>query len=369
MRQPDSVPVGGSAAAPPPVRQGRARVATAGGFAIGTGLLLAAVSIPSALEDGGIGALLGGALVVLVGLGFALAGLALILRERWAYWTCLGMSAALAIVTLVDGLRTGSGAIVSVLIYAVPVALLVRPSSHRRADRPFLAWRKRSGNGSSVPAQPQWTEGDERMHYTAALATHLVEERLHEWRPIPTRKRTDPGEIPLMETPVNPWTFRPVGDGTYMHRSSIAIGDTGFVATQQALTALGNAAAKWEAKENAKPRWVYEGYGEVLITDRRIHLLSADYNYSVYYGALDTVDLVNEENIYLRYNSDDGRDVHLQLNGFWAPLAFVLAAGSSFPNHPGWARHEWLPEGFEDHCARFGKEVPALRSPTERRPQ
>lgn len=206
-----------------------------------------------------------------------------------------------------------------------------------------------------------WEALDDYLFYTCGVVRDLGQGRVAERPPIPTMARLEPGEQSLAVGPAARASWRALGNGSYMHSSTVAFGSPTFVIGTMAASALGNAARRNQAEANAQPRWVADGPGEITITDRRAYFAHPQRWLNLTWTGLDTVDLVAPDVLQCAFNSSSGKFLTVRLHTLWASLMFVLAAQASFPAHPRLLFGGWLPPGFEAKCAAFGLSCPPVR--------
>ncbi|MFE0105875.1 hypothetical protein [Streptomyces sp. NPDC059009] len=203
---------------------------------------------------------------------------------------------------------------------------------------------------------------DDHLLYTCHVVEDLVAGRLADRTPIPSMARLAPGELSLAVGPAARATWRGLGDGSYTHTSTLAVGRTGFVIGSMVGTALGNAARRRQAAANAQERWVPDGQGEVTVTDRRAYFGHPQNWLDLGWSGLDTADLVAPDIFQCSFRDMyNGSAQTVQLHSFWASLVFVLAAHSAFPAHPRLLGGTWLPPEFEAKCQAYGRTCPQVR--------
>ncbi|MFE9568444.1 hypothetical protein ACFYMW_08075 [Streptomyces sp. NPDC006692] len=207
-----------------------------------------------------------------------------------------------------------------------------------------------------------WGALDDHLLYTCGVVHDLVAGRLANRPSLATMARLEPGERVLAVGPGARATWRGLGDGSYVHTSTMAFGSTGFVVGSMVGSALGNSARRRQAQANAQPRWVADGHGEVTVTDRRVNFGHPQSWLNLPWTGLDTVDLVGPDVFQCAFHSIHGNGYFtVQLHSLWASLIFALAAHAAFPAHPRLLSGSWLPPDFEARCAAAGRACPAVR--------
>ncbi|GAA2467538.1 hypothetical protein ACFPFX_11015 [Streptomyces mauvecolor] len=207
-----------------------------------------------------------------------------------------------------------------------------------------------------------WGMLDDHLLYTCGVVHDLVRGRLADRPSLPTMARLGPGERSLAVGPAARSTWRALGDGSYVHGSTVAFGSTGFVIGSMVGSALGNSARRCQAQANAQPRWVADGPGEVTVTNLRVYFGHPQSPLNLGWAGLDTVDLVAPDVFQCAFHDANGSGyVTVQLHSLCASLMFVLAAHASFPAHPRLLSHGWLPPDFEARCAADGWSLPPVR--------
>ncbi|MEV6976921.1 hypothetical protein [Kitasatospora sp. NPDC093806] len=203
---------------------------------------------------------------------------------------------------------------------------------------------------------PAWSWLDEYLWLSCDIIADLAEGRLERRPLVTTVARLEPGDRALAVGPAQRLTWRAVGNGSYTHRSVVAFGSPAFVLGSMAGSALGNSARRRAAANDAQPRWVVDGSGEITVTTRKVYFGHPQCPLDLAWGGLDTIDLVGPEVFQTSFcNINNGRQTTIQLRTPWASLLFVLAAVTAFPAHPRLLGRGWLPPDFEKRCANFGR--------------
>ncbi|MFI1769247.1 hypothetical protein ACH41H_45490 [Streptomyces sp. NPDC020800] len=123
-----------------------------------------------------------------------------------------------------------------------------------------------------------------------------------------------------------------------------------------ATSALGNSARRRAAANDAQPRWVTDGSGEITVTARKMYFGHPKCPLDLAWDGLDTIDLVAPEVFQTTFrNIHNGQQTTVQLHTPWASLLFVLAAVTAFPAHPRLLQRGWLPTDFEQRCTDIGR--------------
>ncbi|MBB5913520.1 hypothetical protein BJY24_002387 [Nocardia transvalensis] len=215
--------------------------------------------------------------------------------------------------------------------------------------------------------QVGWSPFDDHLLYTCGVVEFLRDGRLSELPPRPTRVRLEHGELPLAEGPAVWSEWRPAGDGSWNRNQVSAFGSLGFVAAAHLGNAALNRSRRHRAEQARQPRWIASPPAMAVISDRRIFLADSKQSWSVYWSGLDQVDLLAPDRLGFKYSSaDSSRPVTAQVHCPWAPLIFVIAAYTNFPNHPTLLSGTWLPPNFEEKCHLAGKPCPNVRNPPGR---
>ncbi|MDO3650126.1 hypothetical protein [Nocardia mangyaensis] len=209
--------------------------------------------------------------------------------------------------------------------------------------------------------QAGWTWFDDYLLYTCGVADLISTDRVAQIPSKPTRVRVEAGEVCLADGPVNWFTWRAGGDGRYARGQVRADGRTAIGAVHHLGNAVRNEARRLRAEAAAQPRWVAERAGTAMISDRRMHLTAPDRAFSLYWSALEGIDLTAPDRIGCRFPDKQGTIQQLQVQSPWAPLLFVTAALRHFPQHPLLQNGTWLPAGFEEKCHLAGKKCPRVR--------
>ncbi|MGW3951327.1 hypothetical protein ACWEKM_10370 [Streptomyces sp. NPDC004752] len=216
-------------------------------------------------------------------------------------------------------------------------------------DNPFPP---SSGSGQA----PAWSWLDEYLWFTCDIIADLVEGRVEQRPLVATSARLDPGERALAVGPATRLTWRAIGNGSYSHQSVVAFGSTAFVLGSMAASAVGNSARRRAAENDAQPRWVVEGSGEITVTTRKVYFDHQVSFLDLVWDGLDTIDLVAPDLFQTSFrNIRNGRQTTVQLQTPWASLLFVLSAITGFPAHPRLLGRGWLPPDFEQRCNDIGR--------------
>ncbi|WP_251062202.1 MULTISPECIES: hypothetical protein [unclassified Streptomyces] len=209
---------------------------------------------------------------------------------------------------------------------------------------------------SGSEQRPDWSWLDEYLWLTCDIIADLAEGRLEQRPLVATVARLEPGDRALAVGPAQRLTWRAIGDGSYMQQSVVAFGSPAFVLGSMVGSALGNSARRRAAVNDAQPRWVVDGSGEITITTRKVYFGHPQCPLDLAWGGLDTVDLVAPEVFQASFrNINNGQQTTVQLQTPWASLLFVLAAVTAFPAHPRLLGSSWLPPDFEKRCAAIGR--------------
>ncbi|QNE79267.1 hypothetical protein F0344_16545 [Streptomyces finlayi] len=93
----------------------------------------------------------------------------------------------------------------------------------------------------------------------------------------------------------------------------------------------------------------------MTITCQKLHFASSAGGLDLDWKALSTIDLVSVATFQTSFVNTHGQRVKTMVHTPWASLAFAVAAITAFPAHPRLLSGGWLPPGFEQKCARFGR--------------
>ncbi|MFF7251403.1 hypothetical protein ACFZBU_47085 [Embleya sp. NPDC008237] len=208
-----------------------------------------------------------------------------------------------------------------------------------------------------------WTQYDEYLWHTCDIVADVVTGQADRRPLVASTARIEPGERVLATGAGEHFRLRAVGNGSYRSTGVAAIGKPGFVVGALALNALGNAARRKRAQQDTVPRWVHDGGGELTITQMSAYLAHPRNPLSLGFTGLDQIDLPEPGVFEARYHDMYGKGyMCVRVNTPWASLMFALAALAAFPAHPRLLGGAWLPPGFEERCAHFGRPVrPAQR--------
>jgi hypothetical protein len=211
--------------------------------------------------------------------------------------------------------------------------------------------------------QPAWSELDEYLWHSCDIIADLIERRIDQRPLVATMARLRPGDRALAVGPAQRLTWRPVGDGSYTHRNVVAFGGPAFVIGSMVGSAVGNSARRRAAANDAQPRWIPDGSGEITVTTSKVYFGHPQSPLDLAWGGLDTIDLVAPDVFQTSFqNINNGRFTTVQLRTPWASLLFILAAITAFPAHPRLLGRGWLPPDFERRCAQIGRPCrPAAR--------
>ncbi|TCK00155.1 hypothetical protein DFR71_1147 [Nocardia alba] len=211
----------------------------------------------------------------------------------------------------------------------------------------------------ALAEQAGWTWFDDYLLYTCGVADLLARGEVGLIPHTATRVRIEPGEVGLAEGSVNWYTWRANGFGA--RNPGPVAGPAPIVAAAQLGNAVLNRTRRTQVAAAAQPRWVAERAGSVMISDRRLHLTNPDRSFSLYWSALESIDLTAPDRVGCRFPDRDGKLQQIQIQSPWAVLLFVTAALRHFPHHPLLKTGTWLPAGFEDKCHLAGKKCPKVR--------
>ncbi|MGW1268555.1 hypothetical protein [Streptomyces sp. NPDC002491] len=209
---------------------------------------------------------------------------------------------------------------------------------------------------SGMEKRPGWSWLDEYLRVSCDIIADLAEGRLEQRPLVATVARLEPGERTLAVGPATRSTWRALGDGSYKHRNVVAFGSPAFVLISMAGSALGNSTRRRAAADDARPRWIVEGPGEITVTTRKVYFGHPKFPLDLAWGGLDTIDLIAPDVFQTTFrNIHNGWQTTVRLHTPWASLLFVLAAVTAFPAHPRLLGRGWLPPDFEKRCTDVGR--------------
>ena len=202
---------------------------------------------------------------------------------------------------------------------------------------------------------PVWSSLDDHLWHSCEIVVDLLTGGLARRPLIATTARLEHGDRALAVGPGQRSTWRALGNGRYQHNNVVAVGNPAFVIGSLVGSAVGNSARRRQAARDAQPRWVVDGPGEVTITRQKLHFASSTIGLDLDWKALSTIDLVSVATFQTSFVNTRGQQVTTMVHTPWASLAFAVAAITTFPAHPRLLSGGWIPPGFEQKCARFGR--------------
>ena len=215
-------------------------------------------------------------------------------------------------------------------------------------------------SGGDAPAS--WTVLEDCLLSACRIVNGLVHGRLDTRPLVPTTVRLESGERVLAAGPAELYSWRALGDGSYVHEGMQVFGGLGFLLLSVLGSALVNAIRRRQAEADAESRWVAEEGAMATITDRRVCFRGPDTALDVGWDALDMVELVASDVVELSFDDIRHGDYRtLRVRSEWAALMFAIAAHTAFPAHPRLLSGGWLPPGFEERCAAIGRWCPSVR--------
>lgn len=200
------------------------------------------------------------------------------------------------------------------------------------------------------------TERDVALWFTERIVETLRARRFDELQPVATPFRTalGAGEVMLAEGPFELSTFRPVGDGSYVQRSTavLPIGRRALGLAAGALVANGmaNRRRRAAAAAAATPRWVVDDGGTLWVATHGFYLQTARGLYPWPWQSIAAAELVGPGQTHLQGTSDSGQ-VSWIIGSRWAELLFALWAMVRHPAHPQFVTRTWAthrPESVSD---------------------
>ncbi len=202
---------------------------------------------------------------------------------------------------------------------------------------------------------PTWSSLDDHLWHSCEIVADLLAGSLARRPWIATTARLERGDRALAVGPGKRSTWRAPGNGRYQHNSVVAVGNPTFVIGSLLGSAIGNSSRRRQAARDAQARWMVDGPGEVTITCQKLHFASSAGGLDLDWKALSTIDLVSVATFQTSFVNTRGQQVNTMVHTPWASLAFAVAAITAFPAHPRLLSGGWLPPGFEQKCARFGR--------------
>ncbi|MEV8565606.1 hypothetical protein AB0436_08515 [Streptomyces sp. NPDC051322] len=202
---------------------------------------------------------------------------------------------------------------------------------------------------------PAWSSLDDHLWHSCEIVADLITGGLARRPLIATTARLERDDRALAVGRGKRSTWRASGNGRYQQNSVVAVGNPAFVIGSLLGSAVGNSTRRRQAARDAQPRWMVDGSGEVTITCQKLHFASSTIGLDLDWKALSTIDLVSEAAFLTSFVNTRGQQVTTMVHTPWASLAFAVAAITAFPAHPRLLCGGWLPPGFEQKCARFGR--------------
>ncbi|MFD4392899.1 hypothetical protein [Streptomyces sp. NPDC058495] len=207
-----------------------------------------------------------------------------------------------------------------------------------------------------VPSQgpPPWTALDEYLWHTCEIIADVVQGQLNHRPLVATPAPLPQGDRALVTGPARPSYWGALGNGSYHHTSTFAVGSPAFVIGSLLGNAVGNSTRRKEAARNAQPRWIEREPGEVTVSLTGAFFVNPTKpteSIFLYWSGLDSIDLVAPDVFHTHYISVTKRPTTVRLATPWASLIFALAAYNRFPAHPRLLNRGWLPPGFEQRSA------------------
>ncbi|MFF6903714.1 hypothetical protein [Streptomyces hydrogenans] len=211
-----------------------------------------------------------------------------------------------------------------------------------------------------VPSQgpSPWTVLDECLWHTCEIVADVVQGQLDRRPLVATVAPLSSDDRALVTGPGRSSIWRALGDGSYHHTSAFAMGSPAFVVGSLLGAAIGNSSRRAAAARDAQPRWVAGDPGELTVSRMGAFIMHPGRPINstlLYWSGLDSIDLVAPDVFHTHFVNTHGAPVTLRVATPWASLMFVLAALARFPAHPRLLERGWLPPGFEQRCAAFGR--------------
>ena len=219
-----------------------------------------------------------------------------------------------------------------------------------------------------MAGQPQreWTDNDQALLYTVHLVADLLADR--PMRPAPVRTPFPPQyareEQYLASSNFTLYSYRGLGDGSYMHDSSFffATGSGGLAATAgfAAARALGNSRRRNQAARDAVARWLPRHTGEVTVSDHGVYFRNLQDFFAWHWGAIDSAEMMGFNQLVIAAPSTAGT-MHWMLESLYAELVFALWAKARHPSHSQLVTGDWLPENWLRWATDMGQR-PAIEA-------
>ncbi|MFE1272196.1 hypothetical protein [Streptomyces sp. NPDC058758] len=206
--------------------------------------------------------------------------------------------------------------------------------------------------------QPPWTPFDDYLWHTCEIVADVVQGQLDRRPLIATVAPLPPGDRALVTGPARPFKWIALGDGSYHHTNTFVMGSPTFVIGSLIGSAIGNSSRRAAAARDAQPRWVAGDPGEVTVSRMGmfiIHPVKPAESVLLHWSGLRSIDLVAPDVFHTHFVNTSGTQMAVRIATPWASLMFVLAALTRFPAHPRLLERGWLPPGFEQRSAAFGR--------------
>lgn len=162
-----------------------------------------------------------------------------------------------------------------------------------------------------LPAGP--TERDMALWFTERIVETLRARRFDELQPVarPFPPALGAGEVMLAEGPFELSTFRPVGDGSYVQRSTAVLpigrGGLGLAAGVLVAQGVANRRRRAAAAAAATPRWVVDDGGTLWVATHGFYLQTARGLYPWPWQSIAAAELVGPGQVHLQGTSEVGR--------------------------------------------------------------
>jgi hypothetical protein len=208
--------------------------------------------------------------------------------------------------------------------------------------------------------EPHWTAADQALLFTCAVAADLAGGIIPETVPSmcpPWAPQLGSHEVFLAYGPYREWSFRPLGDGSYVGTSTFAFGSPLFVGGMLAANAIGNANRRARASADAVPRWMPVASGEFAVSDQGMYFRSAGLG-TWMWSQVAAMCMISRGRVDL--TPANGAKAFV-VESPWAELAFVVWALRVHPNHPQLLSGGWLPPGWSEWARAQGREPTPVR--------
>jgi hypothetical protein len=196
--------------------------------------------------------------------------------------------------------------------------------------------------------QPVTSEHDAALWFTDRIVNTLRERRFTGLQSVatPLPPVLGAGEVVLADGGFELMTFRPVGNGGYMHRSTAVLplgrGVTGLAVGALVAQSVGNRRRRTAAERDAAPRWVVDDRGGLWVSTHGFYLQTARGLFPWPWHSIQAAELTGPGQVHVQGTSESG-PVSWIVGSRWAELLFVLWAMVRHPQHPQFTTGTWAP--------------------------